>query len=295
MKSKQKIRTKDYKSMVSSYYATITEPYRQFWGDYFHPAIFENPEDDLDTALLKTHKLFMQDSKLNPDKIAIDLGCGIGSLSKYIAYDVGCKVIGINISDYQLKIARKMVKNNGKNINFMRLDIMDVDLIEKNFDAAFLIDVGCHLPDKEKALKKIYKVLNKGGRIVIADWIQKERLNSFEKELLIEPFNNYWNFPYMESMKGYKKIFKKIGYKTIKAEDVSEKTKKNWDMFYDVALNEINDMNTEKLLSYIKNPQILKQGPKALKIAKNQFYANVFAKISFEAGVFKYGYFVGEK
>lgn len=294
MYSKQRQRIKNYNCMVSSYYNVVTEPYRQFWGDFFHPAIFENPNEDIKTSLLKTHKRFIQDSKLKPDDIAIDLGCGIGSLSCFISTNVGCKVIGINISNFQLKKARKLAKGVN-NVVFKNLDIMDVNRLKKNFDAAFLVDVGCHLPDKEKALRNIFEILNKGGRLVIADWLQKHSLNSFEKELLIEPFNKYWNFPYMNSLENYKKFFKKIGFKIIRAEDVSEQTKKNWDMFYDIALREIRNMNFKKMVSYIKNPLILKQGKKSIRIAKNQFYANVFTKLCFEAGVFKYGYLVGEK
>lgn len=296
MYSKQRQRVKNYKDMVSSYYAVVTEPYRQFWGDFFHPAIFENQNDDIKTALLRTHKRFIQDSKLNRGDIAIDLGCGIGSLSCFIATNVGCNVIGVNISDFQLKKARKLAEDEGAhNVVFKNLDIMEVQRLENKFDAAFLIDVGCHLPSKEKALRNIFEILNKGGRLVITDWLQKDSLNFFEKELLIEPFDKYWNLPYMESFGGYKKLFKKIGFKIIKADDVSTQTKKNWDMFYNIALREIKDMNFKKMISYIKNPSILKQGKKSIQIAKNQFYANIFTKLCFDAGVFKYGYFVLEK
>lgn len=296
MYSTQRERIKNYKGMVSFYYDVITEPYRQFWGDFFHPAIFENANYDIKTALFKTHKRFIQDSKLTPNDISIDLGCGIGSLSCFIAANVGCKVLGITISEFQLKQAKKLAKEKGiNNVVFKNLDIMDIDKLENQFDAAFLIDVGCHLPDKEKALRNIFKILNKGGRLVIADWLQRDSLNSVEKELLIEPFNKYWNFPYMESLEGYKKLFKKLHFKIIKAYDVSEQTKKNWNMLYNIALREIKDMNLQKVISYLKNPLILKNIKKSIQVANNQLYANLFTKICFDAGVFKYGYFVLEK
>ena len=111
MHSGQKQRIKNYKDLVSSYYAVITEPYRQFWGDFFHPTIFENQHDDVKTALWKTHKRFIRDAQLRPDDSVVDLGCGIGSLSCFIAADVGCKVVGVNMSEFQLREARRLAKN----------------------------------------------------------------------------------------------------------------------------------------------------------------------------------------
>jgi len=296
MGTNKRHRIRNYKDMVSSYYSVITEPYRHFWGDFFHPAIFEDLNDDIETALLKTRKRFIRDSKLKADDAAIDLGCGIGTLSCFIASDVGCKVVGINITDFQLRKARKLAKDKRMhNVEFKNQDIMEADSLGQKFDAAFLIDVGCHLPDKGKALRKIYKILNKGGRLVIADWLQKDSLSLLENELLIEPFNDYWNFPYMESLEGYKKLFTKTGFKIIKADDVSEETRKNWDAFYKIALEGVNTLNLKTIISHISNPSVLKQGKKSIQIAKNQFYANVFTKICFDAGVFKYGYFVVEK
>ena len=58
MYSTKSQRIKNYKSMVSTYYDVITQQYPQFWGEFFHPAIFENPNDVIKTALLKTNRRF---------------------------------------------------------------------------------------------------------------------------------------------------------------------------------------------------------------------------------------------
>ena len=106
MSAEQSSTRNSYRDEVSSYYSVITEPYRRLWGDYFHPAIFQDPDDDIETALEKTHRLFIEDSMLGPGNTAVDLGCGIGSLACLVAEMVGCRVVGINICDFQLKKAR---------------------------------------------------------------------------------------------------------------------------------------------------------------------------------------------
>jgi len=294
-KTSEALRIKEYKERVISYYDVITEPYRQFWGEYFHPAFFE-AGDTLQSALEKTHSLFISDSKLEQGGSALDLGSGIGSFSFYIAKHAGAKVIGVNFSRFQLKKAREQAKKQGyANVEFIESDIMKFTEPGNCFDAAFLIDVGCHLPDKAKAVKNIYNLLKPGGRLIIADWLQKDNPTAYEKELLLEPFNELWNYPYMESLAGYKKIFDEVGFKAIKTLDVSEATKPNWELFYNIAISEVKTMDWKKMLRYIANPTILRQGSKFIEATKKQFYANLFSKAAFDAEVFRYGYFVVEK
>ncbi len=296
MYSTQRQRTKNYKDMVTSYYEVVTGLFYKKWGIYFHEAFFENPNQSKEVAMNKTNKLFLRDSKLGPNDNAVDLGCGIGTFTCYIASEIGCNMTGINLSKFQLQKAKKVArKKKLHNVKFQHLDIMDADKLHHKFDAAFSLAVNCHLPDKGKALRNIYKILKPGGRLIMSDYLQKNTLNPFEKEIFIEPFNHYWSYPYMESVEGYKKLLEKLGFKIIKALDVSKQVKKNFDIYYNIALNDIKTMSYKKMLSYINNPALLKNYKKYRQIAKNQCYANLFGKICLEAGVFRYGYFVAEK
>ncbi|MDD5039562.1 MAG: methyltransferase domain-containing protein [Patescibacteria group bacterium] len=283
-------------SDVSYYYDVITNSYRSFWGEFFHPAIYENEHDDRVTALRKTHSRFIKDACLNPGDSFIDLGCGIGGLTCYVAQKCRCRGVGITISKYQIAQAKKLARVwQAGSTEFRLLDIIAVEQLGEKFDAAFLVDVGCHLPDKALAMKKIAAVLKPGGRLVIADWLQKEHPNALERELLLEPFNRYWHFPSMESLAGYKKIIRKAGMRVVQAEDVSIKTRKNWEFFYDLAVREVGKMDIEQVIRYVANPAVLRSPRRALATAKNQFYANSFTKLCFDAGVFRYGYIVCEK
>lgn len=282
--------------MIPTYYAVVTDLYRKFWGDHFHATMWFNDMDSLDISLEKTHAKFIKDANLDESKTVLDFGCGIGTLSFYIASKTRCKVYGINISDYQLKLANKTKKKQGlENVKFVKQDIMDLRNFKEKGDVAFLIDVGCHLPNKEKALKSIASVLNSKGRIIIADWLMKENLNSFERELLIEPFHRYWSLPYMDTFSNYKKILKKAGFEIVIAEDVSAQVKKTWETFYKVTLEAITSFSLIKMLSFIFNPTILKNQKLALEMIKTQAKANLISKVCSDAGVFKYGYFVAVK
>src|SRR3989344_3306266 len=285
-------RKKNYKELVTSYYEVITNFYRKFWNDSFHLAVFQNSRESFEEALARTDRMYMEDSGLNKNKSAIDLGCGIGTLACYVARETKCQsILGITISPSQVKLAKQMAKQKKlANTSFLHMDVMEVDALKDKFDTAFLIEVGCHLPDKTEAIKKISKILKPGGRLIIADWLQKERPNVFERDFLIEPFCEYWNYPYLETISGYKKIIEKAGFRIVRAEDFSEQIKPNWEKFYRIAIEEVQQFNLIRALRYTTNPAIL-VGKDLMKFAKYQFNANVFAKICSDAGVLKFAYF----
>ena len=120
-------------------------------------------------------------------KKVVDLGCGVGAFSFFIAESVGCHVTGINLSKYQIQIANKKKKQlKQDNVEFIEMDIMDMKKIRDKYDAAFLIDVGVHFPDKKKAFQNIYKIMRSDSRLVIGDWLQKDSPSPAINEIITD-------------------------------------------------------------------------------------------------------------
>lgn len=297
MYAKKQDRIKSYKEMVSTHYSTTTDSYIAFWSEHLHAAIWKDRGDSIEEALRKTHEMLIEDAKISESDKVIDIGCGVGALSFFVAKTTGCHVTGINLSKYQLEKANATKKKMKiKNVDFLEMDVMNLNELEDKYDAAFLIDTGVHLPDKKKALVNIHKILNKGARLVITDWLQRDKLNDFEEAVFIEPLCKYWAFPYMISLPQYEKILNEVGFKIIKATDVSEDVKKTWEEFYKVALKSVNDMTLVKMSKLVRIPEIILEHKEiALKAMKTGVQTSVFPKICSDAGVLRYGYIVTEK
>ncbi len=293
----QEERVKNYKEMVNKYYSVNTDLYIALWSEFFHVPIWKDPKDSINEAYRKTHEQYIADANLAATDKVIDLGCGIGTLSLLIAKTIGCHVTGINISKYQLKKAnQRKNREQASNVDFREMDIMTLNSMQNHFNGAFLIDVGVHLPNKKKALANIYRVLQDNSRLIIADWLQKENLNNFERTVLIEPFCQYWAYPYMISLNQYEKILSSIGFHIVTIEDISDDVKKTWEEFYKVTLKTLNDISLLKMLKFIRNPEILfKYRKTALQEIRSAALAQIFTKVCSDAGVLRYGYIVAEK
>ncbi len=87
-------------------------------------------------------------------KTALEIGCGEGFVTKHI-HDLGFRVIGADISDEALRIAKKMFPE----IEFLNIDIYEVDKFGK-WDLIVCCEVLEHLNEPERALKVMKKASN---------------------------------------------------------------------------------------------------------------------------------------
>jgi len=290
----------EYLENVIKYYNLSTGAYIRYYGEHFHFFLWVQGKTK-ENAIEDTNDMFLIDGKLNAKSKVLDLGCGIGSLSLLIGSRYHCQITGVNINKHQLEIARKRVQQKGIEVNFIQADIMKLGFGHQ-FDTCFYIDVEPHVPDKRKAIRIINNTLKSGGRLVMTAWLQSENPTLSQKEFLLKPFCRLAAFPYMETFRHYKQYFEKEGYKIIKFIDITKKIKKVVDYYYLLALQLTNKYNSSiEMLNLVKDKTFLKTFIKAtgqqglMKTAEDIFLGPIYAKLCYDADVFKIGYFVVEK
>jgi len=105
--------------------------------------------------------------KLTVNKEIIDVGCGLGFLTKEIASHVR-EIIGIDTSSRSIKYAQKNCA--GKNVKFINTSI--VDFQKKNPNSHYGICIANmvfhNIPDLDECFGAIHKLLEKDGFLVYA-------------------------------------------------------------------------------------------------------------------------------
>jgi ubiquinone/menaquinone biosynthesis C-methylase UbiE len=97
--------------------------------------------------------------------VALDAACGTGRYSELLN-TLGYKVTGMDLSLEMLAEARR---NRNKKINFIEGDLTAIPLKNKSVDLAISALAFTHLPNIEKALSELKRVVRLGGNIVISD------------------------------------------------------------------------------------------------------------------------------
>jgi len=166
---------------------------------------------------------------INPqpgEKIA-DICCGTGTLTIMLAKRLAGtgKVVGIELSPAQLRIARKKEKPNS--LFFIQGDAQDTPFSDCYFDKSVICGVLHEMPQevRQNVLSEAYRVIRPGGRIVIIEHNKPNRkwkANLFD---FMERFNP--EYPTYKNMLkcGLTNEIKRAGFRIVRTNTTS------WEFF----------------------------------------------------------------
>jgi ubiquinone/menaquinone biosynthesis C-methylase UbiE len=113
-----------------------------------------------------------------PGERVLDIACGSGLVTFRAAALVAPKgaVVGIDISEEMVAMARGLAREKGiANTAFERMDAEELAFDASSFDVALCALGLMYVPDPEKALGEIHRVLRPGGRAACAVWGQRSK------------------------------------------------------------------------------------------------------------------------
>lgn len=148
------------KPKINANFQKVLKLYRSrgFIGDFSLIRIWDAPFEELEKVVPR-------------EGVVVDLGCGDGILANYLAVSSGKReVLGIELNKSRVREADRGLKN----ARFIQGDILKEDFPKS--DAILLTHVFHHLTsykDQENLLEKCKENLNKGGKLIITEIIEK--------------------------------------------------------------------------------------------------------------------------
>lgn len=122
----------------------------------------------------------------------------------------------INISNYLWVDLSKWLLDEAKNqypsYDFLELNMLDIDKINKKFDVIFFIASFHHLDnidDRLKVLKKTYNLLNEWWMIFMTNWALDSKINceKYKKSIINWSENDFWNKDYNIKIGNYLRFY----------------------------------------------------------------------------------------
>jgi len=165
--------------LIVRYYDLVTDNYEGGWGQNFHYCPF--PVSHLPIrAMMQRHNHYLAHwLSLRPGMRILDVGCGVGEPGREIARFAGCKVVGLNINEYQIQRATQYTKEAGLEhlCTYVQGDFMKMPFEDESFDAVFAIEVLCQAPNLQKAYEEILRVLKKGGKFGFYEEVMTDKFD----------------------------------------------------------------------------------------------------------------------
>jgi len=144
-------------------------------------------------------RLFSQ-IELNNVKRVLEVGCGIGKLSSYLAKKYKWEVTGIDLDPEQVERARKDYKGI-ENLIFLEADATRLPFEDGEFDIILSFNVLHHIPYWNKALEEINRVLKSKGFYILNDLAFPEIIVRIFKN----SFKNYFGIYTVDDIIGISK------------------------------------------------------------------------------------------
>jgi ubiquinone/menaquinone biosynthesis C-methylase UbiE len=112
-----------------------------------------------------------QEAELRPDMHVLDVGCGIGGPSRYLAREFGCRVTGIDLIDEYCRAAQMLADRTGisNRVTYRQGDASALPFPDAAFDFVWTQHAAMNIPDKENLYREMSRVLKNGGTLAIYD------------------------------------------------------------------------------------------------------------------------------
>jgi len=152
----------------------------RLWGDHVHLGHYGDPPGPRDFRQAKVdfvHELVRWSGldQLPSGSTVLDVGCGIGGSARILARDYGLNVLAISISSGQIARARALTPPSLEpRCRFAVMDALDLDLGDGGFDAVWSVEASPHMPDKQRYVDELLRVLKPGGLLALADWNRRD-------------------------------------------------------------------------------------------------------------------------
>src|SRR5215471_1685449 len=107
------MRRPNEKQRILDHYNRVSPYYRALWGEHLHHGYWIRGDESRDMAQVQLVEHLAQAANLRPAAKILDIGCGFGGSSIYLARKYGAHPTGITISSLQVEMASKAAEQAG--------------------------------------------------------------------------------------------------------------------------------------------------------------------------------------
>jgi SAM-dependent methyltransferase len=139
-------------------YPLQVDPFLLYQKPYYDPAALR--EFGLAVRVLQQH--------VPRGGTILDLGCGPGWSSIFLAR-AGWNVVGVDLSERMIEIARERATQEGVDVTFAVADLEDFNLGRHDFDGALVFDALHHCPKYDCVLRRVCAHLKPGAALLVME------------------------------------------------------------------------------------------------------------------------------
>lgn len=274
---------------IQEFYDASSGLWEKVWGEHMHHGYYGsegNIKKERRQAQIDLIEEVLKWSGIQQAEKILDVGCGIGGSSLYLAQKYNATATGITLSPVQAARAkeRAAIAGMSEKTDFLVADALQMPFADNSFDFVWSMESGEHMADKEQFLRECYRVLKPGGTFLMATWCHRptkspnQPLTPDELHHLAEIYRVYC-LPFVISLPEYEAIAQNLSFQNIRTADWSKAVAPFWNVVIDSVFN------LEAIIGLLLSGWSTIQGAMSLGLMQR----------GYESGLIRFGLLCGQK
>ena len=221
---------------TEAFYDAEDALYRSFWDQegslhwgWFEREVGPRVREDFLEACTRLNGVMLEKAHIGPDAKVLDLGCGNGNTSLWLARQARCQVTGIDLSGVRINNAIDSIASQPAELqpllSFVKGSATELPQEDSTFSHVWSQATIYHVHDKEAALAEAYRVLQPGGCFVFDDLIKpRPDISDTARKYVYDRLLFDTDF----SFQGYQDALQDAGFEVVEAFDLSENLRKSY-------------------------------------------------------------------
>ena len=274
---------------IEEYYDTTQEHYEIWWKlketQAIHYGILDDSVNSFSESLLNTNRLMMETAQIKNGEKVLDAGCGIGGSAFYLIQQRKVEIVGISLSERQILTARYLAEKSdvADRLSFEVMDYTQTTFPDESFDVIWACESICHATDKQSFINEAYRILKKGGRLVLCDYFISDE-NQEDKYDLINKWIATWGISKLITTDIFNRGLKSAGFNKIENKDYSKG-----------ILNSARRMYYSALIGFLPSEIYNFFHKKVSHFAKSHYKSGYYQYKALKRNLWKYVMIVAEK
>jgi tocopherol O-methyltransferase len=281
MYSANPLRHNDKRKIVEHYDA-VSPYYQSLWGEHLHHGFWIRGDESKEVAQLQLTEHLAELANVQTGSAVLDIGCGFGASSLYLAQKYKARATGITISPVQVEIARKAAVAAQLDARFLLMDAEALNF-PLQFDLLWSVESISHYHDRRSFFANAARFLKPGGIFALTDWFKRAGLSTVQTRKFIEPIERGM-YVDLEIMDDYESYLVASGLQIVHRQDLTRQCAKTWDLGLDMIQDRsfwtLATKKGKDFVTYLRAFRAMRAGYTSgnfvygLFIARKPFYAN---------------------
>ena len=129
------------------------------------------PVDEFHSGGRNATMRLAQLAQINGSERVLDVGCGIGGPSRYLASRFGCRVTGLDLTADFVALAGMLAQRTrlSDKVSYRQGDALDMPFADASFDLVWSQNAAMNIADRDRLYAEMHRVLTPSGRLALQE------------------------------------------------------------------------------------------------------------------------------